>query len=261
MTRNAATIVGIAAIVCAARTIAATPSQAPRAADAEPAFEAASIRLSRSSDTARSLKFEAGTVSATNVTVKHLMWQAFSVQDFQIMGGPGWLETERYDVVARAAGNPTPEQVRAMLRRMLAERFALDVEQTTRDRPVYLLVRARADGTLGPQLRPATGSCAGAAPTKGCGAAVGDGTLVSPGLTMSRLAGELTGFLDRRVQDRTGLMGNFEVALTWSATLEAGTGRPSIFTALQEQLGLKLEPAVGPVPSVVIRRVERPTEN
>jgi uncharacterized protein (TIGR03435 family) len=85
--------------------------------------------------------------------------------------------------------------------------------------------------------------------------------LVSQGLTMTRLAGELAGFVGRRVEDRTDVIGNFEVELTWSPGLGADDGRPSIFTALQEQLGLKLESAVAPVAAVVIRRVERPTDN
>jgi uncharacterized protein (TIGR03435 family) len=261
MRSRSATLVALAAVVLAEGSIAArVPGQ--QAPDVDPVFEAASIKPNRSSDAARSFRVEpGGTIQATNVTVRHLMWQAYGVQDFQIIGGPGWIGTERYDVIARAADNPTPERLRAMLRQMLVDRFGLEVEPSTSDLPVYRLVRARADGTLGPQLRPATGGCAAAVQTKGCGARVGDGTLVSQGLTMIRLAGELTGFVGRRVEDRTDLMGNFEVDLTWSPNLQTDDGRPSIFTALQEQLGLKLESAVGAVPTFVIRRVERPAEN
>jgi uncharacterized protein (TIGR03435 family) len=78
---------------------------------------------------------------------------------------------------------------------------------------------------------------------------------------MTRLAGELSGFVERIIHDRTGLTGNFEVSLTWSPSLQADDNRTSLFTSLQEQLGLKLESALGSVPAIVIRRVERPTEN
>ena len=169
--------VGLAAIVLAAGSLIAAPARAQQTPGAEPVFEAASIRPNLSSDTSRSFKVEpGGTIQATNVTVRHLMWQAYGVQDFQIIGGPSWIGTERYDVIARAANDPTPERLRSMLRQMLVDRFRLEAEQTTRDLPVYRLVRTRADGTLGSQLRPATGDCATAVQTKGCGARVGDGT-------------------------------------------------------------------------------------
>jgi uncharacterized protein (TIGR03435 family) len=232
-----------------------------QAADADPAFDVTSIRRNISPDSSRSFRIEpGGTVRATNVTVRHLMWQAYGVNDFQIIGGPGWMATERYDIIARAGDNATPERLRAMMRRLLADRFRLDVEQTTRDLQVYALLRARPDGTPGPQLRAATGDCA-QPEQKGCGATVGDGTLRARGITMSRLAGELTGWVEALVQDRTDLRGSFELELSWSPTLQSNDSRAPLFTALREQLGLKLEPTRAPVPALVIRSVERPSEN
>jgi uncharacterized protein (TIGR03435 family) len=198
------------------------------------------------------------------------------VQDFQIIGGPSWAGTERYDVVARAGENPRPEQVRLMLRSLLADRFKLKLQTATRDLPVYALVMARSDGRTGAGLRAAEGACAGtvdpAAPDPGprCGSTVGNGTLRTQGISIARLAGELTGFVGRRVEDRTGLAGNFAIELEWSPQLQAepgqpaprsGDARPSLVTAVQEQLGLRLEPRTGPVDVIVIDSVERPSEN
>jgi uncharacterized protein (TIGR03435 family) len=248
--------------VCLATAVPRSTAAGAQATPADPAFEVASIKTNRSSETGRSFRIEpGGTLRATNVTVRHLMWNAYGVQDFQIAGGPGWIGSDRYDITARADGNPTPDRLRAMMRRLLADRFRLDAERTTQQLPVYALVRVRAGGTLGPQLRTASGDCAGQQQARGCGATVGDGTLIGRGLTMARLAGELTGFVGRPVEDRTDLPGAFELELTWSPDPQAGDARPSIFAAVQEQLGLKLESTVGPVPVIVVRSVERPSED
>ena len=247
-------------MLCSALTaaLAPTPGRAQQPA-AAPAFEAATIRPNTSGDTARAFRVEpGGNVRAINVTVRHVMWNAYGVQDFQIIGGPSWAGTDRYDILARTAGNPRPEEMRPMLRALLAERFKLKVQQTTRDLPIYALVMARADARPGPKLRPAEGQCAtGGGP--GCGAVVGAGTLRSRGLTMTRLAGELTGQVGQPVRDLTGLAGAFELELDWAPDFQADGA--SLFTALQEQLGLKLESGVGPVDVVVLESVERPIDN
>jgi uncharacterized protein (TIGR03435 family) len=232
------------------------------AQDAAPAFEVASVRLNTSGEQARSFRMEPpGTLRATNVTVRHLMWNAYGVQDFQIVGGPGWIGSERYDVVARAGGKPSQEQLRAMLRAFLEERFKLRATPTTREMPIYALLVSPESAS---KLRPAESACAATTggPAPGCGAIVGNGTLRARGLSMTRLAGELTGWIGRRVADRTGLSGNFQIELEWapglSADAPAADTRPSIFTAVREQLGLRLEPAVGPVDVVVVESIERP---
>jgi uncharacterized protein (TIGR03435 family) len=249
-----------------------SPALPPHRAGAAgtPAFDAVSIRPNMSGELRRAFRIEpGGNVTATNVTVRHLMWNAYGVQDFQIVGGPAWTVTDRYDILARAGEEPAPEQLRPMLRNLLADRFKLKVQSAKRDMPIYALVVARPDAKAGPKLRPADGACAaeGAGPAPGCGSTVGDGTLRTQGISMARLAGELTGFVGRRVEDRTGLTGNFAIELDWSPDLQADAGqavqraadaRPSIFTALQEQLGLRLEPRTGPVEVIVIESVERP---
>jgi uncharacterized protein (TIGR03435 family) len=262
MTTRAGTVALVGGVLCAIWIVSflAVGARA-QGTDADAAFDVTSIRRNTSPDSSRSFRIEpGGTIRATNVTVRHLMWQAYGVNDFQIVGGPGWMATERYDIIARAGDNATPERLRAMLRRLLADRFRLDVEQTTRDRQIYALMRARPDGMLGPQLRAAGGDCA-QPEQKGCGAKVGDGTLISRGMTMSRLAGELGGWVDTLVQDRTDLPGAFELELSWSPDLQSDASRGSLFAALREQLGLKLEPMRAAVPALVVRSVERPSEN
>jgi uncharacterized protein (TIGR03435 family) len=246
------------AIFAVAALVAAAPGRAQERPTA-PAFEAASIKPNNSGDTARAFRIEpGGNLRAINVTVRHLMWNAYGVQDFQIIGGPSWAGTDRYDIVARTAGSPQPEELRPMLRALLAERFKLKVQQTTRELPIYVLVMARADAKPGPKLRAAEGPCATGGGS-GCGAFVGAGTLRSRGLTMARLAGELTGHVSRPVRDQTGLAGAFDLELDWAPDFQADGA--SLFTALQEQLGLKLESRVGPVDIVVIESVERPIDN
>jgi uncharacterized protein (TIGR03435 family) len=253
-------------------------AQAP-ASGPLPTFEAASIKPNRSGESRRAFRIgPGGSVTAINVTMRHIMWHAYGVQDFQIIGGPAWAASDRYDIVARAGENPRPDQLRLMLRHLLADRFALKVQAAKRDLPIYALVMARANGAPGPRLRAAEGACstggadaaapAGPGPAPGCGSIVGNGTLRTGGINLTRLAGELMGFVGRRVEDRTGLTGNFAIELEWSPDFQADSPqaaqrsadtRPALFTALQEQLGLRLEARTGPVDVIVIESVDRPT--
>ena len=233
------------------------------AAQAPIAFDAVSIKPNRSGETGGTSRATPGRYQGTNVTLMRLINLAYRpVQEFE--GGPDWINTEHFDVDATAEGTPTQAQMLAMLRAMLAERFALQVRQETRERPVYALALARRDGKAGALLKRADDApCPGGPGT--CGVSLGDGTLNSRSITMARLAGELS-FVGRKVIDRTGLDGAFDVNLRWTPDAPGaapGTdgNLPSIFTALQEQLGLKLEPTTGPVDVVVIVRAERPTAN
>src|SRR5688572_27196054 len=98
-----------------------------------PGFEAASIKPNRSGESRRAFRIEpGGNVTAINVTMRHIMWHAYGVQDFQIVGGPAWAASDRYDIVARAGENPRPDQLRLMLRHLLADRFALKVQAAKR---------------------------------------------------------------------------------------------------------------------------------
>lgn len=251
----------VASGIVTALTVAAAVPRAQTSA-ALTAFDAVSIKLNTSGAQARSFRRGPGQLAATNVTVRHVMWNAYGIQDFQIVGGPGWLGTDRFDIVARAEGNPPPDQMRQMLRTMLADRFKLVVHRATQQLPIYALVLARPGGSPGPSLRPAGSECAdGARGGLACGFTVGNGSIASRNATMERIAAELVGFAGRQVIDRTGLTGSYDVELRWSPELQPDASLPSLFTALQEQLGLKLESARGPVVVVVIDSVEKPTED
>ena len=196
---------------------------------------------------------------------------------FQVTGGPDWIDFDRFDIVGRGPEG-TPNAIRpAMLRGLLANRFRLVTHTETRDQPVYALVLARRDGRLGPQLKrsprpyasPGTAAVPGQTTSCGVDESVngGIGTITTWGVPMDRIAAALSNAaVNRMVINRTGLEGGFDVEQLRFAPEGFGIApanrpdaAPSIFTALEEQLGLKLEPARGPVPFVVIDSVHPPT--
>ena len=179
----------------------------------------------------------------------------------EILGAPDWVTFENYDVTAVGGGSATEDDIAAMMRSLLAQRFKLQAHVEKRGRPVYALTLAREDGTLGPNLR--SSKCAEADEGKPpCVARFGRGAIAAGGFTMEWLAVNLRGAAGRPVVDRTGLTGGYDFTLDYSfgppSLDSAPDGKPSLFTAVQEQLGLKLEPAQAPLPVVVIERIERP---
>ncbi len=250
---------GAAILACA--VVGALHAQSPDVGAARPAFEVVSVKPNRSGDTRRSFRMGPGQLSAINVTARHVMGNAYGLQDFEILGGPGWLATERFDIVAKAVGIPSPGDMRLMLRSLLADRFSLRAHSAMQEVPIYALMPAREDRRLGPRLRAASGPCVPAANGfgDGCGFSVGASSLRGPAVTLARLAGELTGFVGRRVEDRTGLTGVFDVDLQWSAD-QSDLG-PSIFSAIQEQLGLKLDSQRAPGEVLIIDGAEPPAED
>jgi uncharacterized protein (TIGR03435 family) len=263
--------------VCALR------SQAP-AADTRPsAFEVASVKPNRSGDQHITVHVQpGGRFNATNITLRLLIRNAYRVQDFQISGGPNWLNSEHFDILARAEGNPSPDEFSVMMRALLADRFRLSVHTETRQLPVYALVMTRSDGKLGPQLH-RTDCLSGNAPRPGpanpnepqaCGTIrTFVGHLTFRGVPMARILQGLSDATGRTVVNRTELTGNFDLDLHWTPEQipQRPTGAPepsptdasgpSIFTAVQEQLGLKLESTKGPVDVLVIDHVEQPSED
>jgi uncharacterized protein (TIGR03435 family) len=266
---------------------------------APPTFEVASVRLNRDGNGLIAVGFEpGGRFRATNTPLRLLIRLAYQVQDFQIVGGPGWIDSERFDIVAKAEGVPPLPQIRLMLRSLLEDRFKLVARSETRELPIYALVIARADGKTRPELRPSGAECAPltlwpgapppppppagpANPGRGaprCPSMFVPGRTSARAVTMAQLATTLSQFVSRFVIDRTGLSGNFDFDLQWTpdqlplgppgGAVPGAPGPPpvdlngpSIFTALQEQLGLKLEPQRGPVDVLVIDRAEQPTDN
>jgi uncharacterized protein (TIGR03435 family) len=154
----------------AAGIVVVSAVNAPRAQPPEthtklPAFEVASVKLNKSGDSRviGGRTQPGGRFTMANVQLREIIRLAYRLQSFQVLGGPNWINSDRFDIVAKAESSAAPEQVWLMLRTLLAERFKLAVHNETRELPVFALVVARSDGTLGPQLRPADADCVAAA--------------------------------------------------------------------------------------------------
>jgi uncharacterized protein (TIGR03435 family) len=266
----------------AACAVAALHAQAPGA----PAFEVASIKENNSaSDNASVRALPGGRVSASNNSLRNIIRNAYNVQHYQIIGGPEWITTVRWDINAKAPDDAPPQQLLVMLRALLADRFKLVVREEVREMPVYALILARTDGRLGTQLRASAMDCAAlfaAAKAKGetpapttngrptCGTRTTRGNMMTTGVTMADLARNLAPFTARPVLDKTGLTGAFDVELAWTpeqgplgpegtaAAAPPSTDGVALYTALQEQLGLKLDAQRGPVNVLVIESAQRP---
>jgi bla regulator protein blaR1 len=234
-------------------------------------FEVASIKRNAGNDKRRMFQVQpGGRLNATGFTVKMLIAQAYNVQEFQISGGPGWIASDPFDIVAKAEdGGPdrlSMEQLRPMLQALLEERFQLKIRREAKEMPVYSLVV----GKNGPKLEASTSE-------RGPMVRMGRGQLIGTKAPMSQLAGTLSRMVGRPIIDKTGLKGEYDFKLEW--TPEPGQGDapfemkpkealppvdsngPSLFTAIQEQLGLRLESQKAPGEVIVIDRVEKPSEN
>jgi uncharacterized protein (TIGR03435 family) len=292
---------GLAAIVIpvAIGIVNAPPlaAQAQTPDGPRPSFEVATVKVNASGDMASRIGLQpGGRLNVTNVPLRGLIRQAYALQDFQVVGGPDWLPSTRFDIVAKAASEPpinppgTVGPMQLMLQSLLAERFNLAVHRETREMSVYALVMARSDHRLGPQLKPASVDCQAmmeAARARGgplqppqgpggrpaCGMRVAPGQLMGGGFPLSQLATTLSQFSQRIVVDRTGLEGNFDIDLKWTPDQMpqlAPVARPAdlppiysngpdLFTAGQEQLWRKLESIKAPIDVLVIDKVEMPT--
>lgn len=239
-------------IALATVALAQTP-----AAEKKLEFEVASVKPTATRDGSLSVNFPpGGRFSARDLTLKQLLQNAYALQAYQISGGPGWLATEGFDIEAKAGagtGEPTREQVLRMIQALLADRFHLAVHREARQLPVYSLVVGKA----GPRLRPAD-SNVGQPKTM-------MGQLIVPKMSMSALASILALDLKRPVKDETGLTGEFAFTLEWTPGLavsdDTQSSRPSLFTAVQEQLGLKLESTKSAIDVLVIDSVQKPSGN
>jgi uncharacterized protein (TIGR03435 family) len=184
----------------------------------------------------------------------------FNLQPHQLVDAPDWIDTARFDIEAKPGREYSTREdalapeLLAMLRDLFADRFRLVAHREMRDTPVYALVKARTDGILGPQMRRSTVDCEAAR----CRISTNAGRIVGTGTTIAELMRRLSPTLGRPVVDRTGLSGPFDLELQWSPD-QADSAGPSIFTAIQEQLGLKLESQRAPIEVMVIDRLERPT--
>lgn len=214
-------------------------------------FEVASIRPSNPEHRGAQTFFPGpDRFTAMTATLKDLVMFAYDVRTFQVVGGPQWCDSEPYDVTAKADGAPGPEKLRLMIQALLADRFGLKLRPETRVQPIYELVI----GNKGTNLKEVAGP--------GRGIRLGKGELHAYGVPMATLANVLSTYLGRRVVDRTKLTGSYDFTLTWAPDDEIGNdNQASVFAAIQEQLGLRLAPAKGPVNVLVIEKAEHPSEN
>jgi uncharacterized protein (TIGR03435 family) len=303
----AVAIAPLAAQQVQSTTPAATPAQP--SGGARRSFEVASVKQNTANDNrVLIMQQPGGRFTTTGVPLRLIIRNAFRVQDSQLVGLPDWTRSERYDITAKAEDpNPTPEMVSEMMQSLLAERFSLATHRETREMPIYDLVLARADGRLGPDLKPsASQTCAergrgrgpmpeggrmsiplgrGGPPPGGpggpgargvvpgevppCSTRMAPGNLTANGSTLDQLASLLETQAGRIVRNKTALTGYYDFNLKFTPEQMPGGGRgadapaadalPSVFTALQEQLGLKLDSVRAPMEVVVVDRVERPT--
>jgi uncharacterized protein (TIGR03435 family) len=266
----------ILAVACLFAYSAIPSAQAP----ARPAFEVATIRLSPPEAQGALMNFPApGRIAINNFTLRMMISQAYGPelgQGNQIVGGPSWIERDRYVVLGQAQGTPTRPELIAMLKTLLEDRFALKTHTEMKEIDAYALVMARSGGQPGPKLEKWDGTCNGkpAPPAQPnatgprCAAFFRPPGLVMRGVTMGVLANMLSASfanLGRPVVDRTSLTGEFNFDLeTTFAPLNANandSAPPTVFVALQEQLGLKLEPTRTTVKVLVVDSAERPVEN
>ena len=261
------------ALLCVAAIVAVTNGRLANAQTA-PKFEVATVKLSALPNPGGFFTFPSpGRLSAPNFPLRMLIGFAYSGNGPgpEITGGPKWINEDRYNIQAQAEGPATPAELRLMLRTLLAERFALKMHTESKEIDVYALVLARSDGKLGPKVTPTEGGeCGNAPPAVPCAALIQPTGLRLANQTMAMLgnllSANITG-LGRRVVDRTGLTGkynmNFEFRWPPQGTNAAPEDpfAPSIFTALQEQLGVKLESSRGTQEFLVVDSAERPTEN
>jgi uncharacterized protein (TIGR03435 family) len=293
-----------------------------------PSFDAVSVKRNVTGGAGMQMRIGPAQVSASNVPVRQLIRQAYQLQEFQIVGGPDWVSSDRFDIEGRfdptvqMPGFEGPARLQSMLKNLLLDRFKLVAHTENRELPIYALTLARTDGRLGPQMKPSAVDCAaltnargrvaappdgarggpppdgrgrgGPAPADGrgtppppgtavslgerpqCGGRGGFGQLIAGAVTMAQLASQLSQLTSRVVIDRTGLTGGYDLDLKWTPApdqLPQGPpppgveppaidpNGPSLFTALQEQLGLKLDAQRGPVTVLVVDRIEPPAEN
>ena len=227
---------------------------------AQPArFEVAVIHPSAAAPGAGSSfeSFEGGRIRITNEPVKLLVRVAFRLQDSQIAGGPGWLDTDRYDIEAKTGqpGKIAPDEMSALFESLLADRFQLKFHHETRELPVLALVAAK----NGVKLKPAADGEGTSSNTSNQGK--GTSRLKAVATNMPLLAAYIGNRLGRLVVDRTGLSGSYDFSLEWAPDEASDSAAPSLVTALREQLGLRLESQKAPVEVLVIDRLQRPSEN
>jgi bla regulator protein BlaR1 len=269
---------GLAVVAIAVFALLPTPriqaQSPPTTPTVLPSFDVASIKPDHLDGHHTRVSSDANSLMASGLTLKRLMELAYNVKDFQISGGPGWVDSETYavqakidDAVVEELRKLPPreryEQFRLRVQSLLADRFKLKVSHSSKELSIYALVLTKG----GPKFSPASGDAQNLS--------TNNGNLTARAETISHFADWLSGLVGRKVVDKTGLQEKYDFAMTFTrrqdltAPVPADASQaapspdsgPSIFTALQEQLGLKLESQKGPVETLIIESVEKPSEN
>lgn len=261
-------------------------------------FEVATLKINKSGERGGGIRrMPGGRVTVTNMAARGLIAFAYDLRPFQMQGGPSWLENEKYDITAKMEGNPEwtgpgddrPDPIRVAMQALLADKLKLKLHKETKDQDVYALVMLK-PGTPGPALKPSPTDCRalmesvrrgatplpqGPPPATGpvpCSIMGSPGMIRFDGFPMSQVASMMVGQAGRMVIDRTNLPGIWQFVMTF-APEQRGPAPPGVdpppvdpdapnfFTAIQEQLGLKLESAKAPVEVTVIDAVEHPAED
>src|SRR5689334_14008287 len=238
--------------LCLAFALACTPLPSQ-----PPGWEVVSVKPNHSNSPESNLdSAPGGRTTATNITIRELIRLAYTVKDYQIEHAPGWVDTDRFDINGKNSSgkNTSLDDEKALIRFLLTDRFHLAVRRETRQRPVYLLVV----GKDGPKLTPHNDGT-GSGTRKTCG------QLKGTRLTMDTIATVLSRQLDRDVLNQTNLPGKYDFQLEWTPDSgpcsDDAPVRPAFFTAIQQQLGLKLEASKGPAEYLIVEHIEHPTEN
>jgi uncharacterized protein (TIGR03435 family) len=228
-------------------------------ADAMPEFEVATIKPSRPEERFAIRLYPSGVLDATSAALSDLIRFAYDVHPRQVAGGPGWIDSERYDVTAKPdiPGTPTLQQSKAMVRKLLADRFALEFHREKREMSIYAITIAQ--GTL--KLTPSS-SGANVLPSF----RTAPNRIFAQNATIAEFAEIMqANLMDEPVMDRTGLgMNRYAFTLKWTpdrAQADDPEAPPDLFTAFQQQLGLRLQQTKAPADVLVIDRVEKPSAN
>ncbi len=247
-------------------TLSAVRAQTP----APPAFEAASIKLNTSGRPGGGLNLAPARLRFTNATLKLCIQVAWNVKEFQVSGGPGWMDSKRYDIDAVAPAPFQEGEYRIMLQALLADRFGVVLHRDTQEKSAYALVVSRGGSKLPPPIDDPS--------IMFSRTESGDNTLQAKNITMHQFADALTSTLGAVVVDRTEVEGRHDVSFQWTPDPAAhllltksgapappppsdANAGPSIFTALQEKFGLKLEARKLPVEMIVVDRANPPSDN
>lgn len=261
-------------VLAVAALFLATCSAQPPAV-ARQAFEVATIKSNKSGSRGVMISPRpGGKFVARNSSLESLIAFAYQINNFQFSGAPDWLHSERYDIEAKASEDLTSASMRPMLQALLEDRLHLKFHRETKEEAVYALLVGKhgklqdagecntPPGTPPPPPKP------GEPPPPGCGSlAMLRGRIIAEKVPIARLVAALANLTERMVLDETNLTGKYDIHLRYAPDIDApgqtqsDPNSPSLFSALQEQLGLKLESKKGPVEMFVIDHVERPSEN